>query len=163
MLSLRHGMQKIGVTILVVSALVACFNRTSFYHFHAIDLDGWDRIDFQEYEVKALEEDGYYVEEIGVRTSTAYPFQSLNLIVKQDIISTTKSHPNRFRCDTLRIDIYDSWGKPKGKGVDLYQHMIPLKTLPLKAGDSLSVRIAHGMKVFSVKGVSDVGLKITRQ
>ena len=50
-------MQKIGVTILVVSSLVACFNRTSFYHFHAIDLDGWDRIDFQEYEVKALEED----------------------------------------------------------------------------------------------------------
>ena len=58
-----------------MSALVACFNRTSFYHFHAIDLDGWDRIDFQEYEVKALEEDGYYVEEIGVRTSTAYPFR----------------------------------------------------------------------------------------
>ncbi|MBO4658213.1 MAG: gliding motility lipoprotein GldH [Prevotella sp.] len=160
---LRRNIITITVAILVVTVAVSCFDRTTFFHYHAIDLEGWERMDFKEYEMNALEEDGYYVEEIGVRTTTTYPFKRLNLIVKQDIISTTSTHPSRFRCDTLCIDIYDSWGKPKGKGIDLYQHVVPLKTLPLKSGDSLSVRIAHCMTTFSVKGVSDVGLKITRQ
>ena len=51
----------------------------------------------------------------------------------------------------------------KGRGVDLRQHVIPLKTLSLKAGDSLSVRISHDMSAFTLQGVSDVGLKVTRQ
>ena len=160
---IRHHFPKIAVAVLVTFVFPSCFDRTSFFNYHAVDLDGWDRTDFQEYHVDPVASDGYYVEEIGVRTTNAYPYQRLHLVVKQDIISTIGKRSGRFRCDTLHIDIYDGWGKPKGKGTSLYQHVVPFKTLPLKAGDSLSVRIAHDMQVFSLTGVSDVGLKVTRQ
>ena len=159
---LRH-FTKVAVGILLTATFVACYDRTSFFNYHAINLDGWDRTDFQEYQVNAISEEGYYMEEIGVRTTKAYPYQQLHLIVKQEIISTTGTHPNRFRRDTLHIDIYDSWGKPKGKGIDLFQNVVPFKTLPLKAGDSISLQIAHDMKALSIKGISDVGLKVTHR
>ena len=154
---------KVAVALLATATFAACFDHTTFFNYHAIAPEGWDKPDFQEYNVDPIETDGYYVEEIGLRTSSAYPFRRIHLVVRQDIISTTGTHPSRFRCDTVRVDIYDSWGKSKGRGVDLRQHVIPLKTLSLKAGDSLSVRISHDMSAFTLQGVSDIGLKVTRQ
>ncbi len=154
---------KVAVALLATATFAACFDHTEFFNYHPIDTEGWGRNDVQEYHVRPVAADGYYVEEVGVRTSAEYPYRRLNLIVRQDIVSTNGSHLSRSRCDTLTIDVYNSWGKPEGKGVDLFQHVIPFKTLSLKAGDSLSVRIGHDMQAYTLKGVSDVGLKVTRQ
>ena len=118
---------KVAVALLATATFAACFDHTTFFNYHAIAPEGWDKPDFQEYNVDPIETDGYYVEEIGLRTSSAYPFRRIHLVVRQD------------------------------------QHVIPLKTLSLKAGDSLSVRISHDMSAFTLQGVSDVGLKVTRQ
>ena len=150
----------IAVAILATAAFVSCFQNIGFYEYRAVDIDGWDRNDFVDFRIHAAQEDGYYTEIIGVRADRAYPFKSLQLIVSQNIVSTTKVRKSIFKSDTLNVDIYDDEGMMAGSGVNLHQYEIPFKSLRLEKDDSLYLTIHHNMNRRRIKGISDVGVKI---
>lgn len=155
-------MATMATALLATVMVVACFQSTAYFRYFSTNIKGWQRDSVLHYHVPAVEENGYYVEEIGVRACKQYPFRQLSLVVDQKVISTNDSHSNIFKTDTLTFDIFDEMGKIKGKGVNLYQIVIPFKSLKLQKGDSISMDIHHNLSRFSVNGISDVGLKVTK-
>ena len=153
----------IAVASLATATFVSCYQNTSFYQYHSTDIKGWERSDFLEYHVSPVSQKGYYVEEIGIRTATTFPYRNLSLVVNQHVVSTTGQQTGRFRSDTVVVDIFDENGRLLGQGANLKQYVIPFKSLKLEVGDSLSIRIHHNMKSIAVPGVSDVGVKLTYQ
>lgn len=152
-----------GIVFLVMAVLTSCYQNTTYYHYHSTNMDGWDRFDFLEYQMPPVTLDGYYVEEIGLRTNSQYPFRQIILVVNQCVVSTTSRMPGKFKSDTIVVDVYDQQGHPLGDGVAVRNHVIPFKSLKLQTGDSLSVKIKHDMRQTTLQGVAGVGLKITRQ
>ena len=150
-----------AVAIFATATFVACFQNTAYYHYHSTDADCWDRFDFLEYHVPAVGQEGYYVEEIGIRFSEQYPYGQLGLVVNQTVVHTLSKRLGRFKSDTLLVDLYDQAGRPAGDGINLRQVVIPLKSVKLEKGDSLALSIQHNMKNTAIKGVSAIGVKVT--
>ena len=153
----------VAVAFFATATFVSCYQNTAYFKYFPIKIEGWEKADFLEFIVPSVSLGGYYVEEIGVRTSRDYPYRQLSLAIDQKIISTTGEQPTRVKKDTIIVDIYDEEGRVEGRGVNLRQHNIPFKSFKLYPGDSIVMRISHGMQRLSVKGISDVGLKVTRQ
>ena len=146
---------------LMLTAIVACYQQTAYFNYQSTAIDGWHKSDVLQFAVPSVDEEGYYVEEVGVRVNAEYPYRQLALVVNQEIISTRPKKNVCFKTDTLVLDIYDEEGRAIGKGVNLRQYVIAVRQLSLKAGDSLSVSIKHHMQQSSISGVADVGIKVT--
>ncbi len=101
---------------------------------------------------------GYYSEEIGLRISEGYPFMKLNLIVEQTIMPSRQT-----RSDTIQCNLIDQQSNVKGKGISSYQYRFPLTTLELKEGEQLYIAVRHDMKREILPGISDIGIRLTRQ
>lgn len=151
------------IAVLVMAAMTSCFQNTTYYHYHSTNVEGWERFDFLEYQMPPVATSGYYVEEIGLRTNSQYPFSQITLVVNQCVVSTTNRTPGKYKSDTIVVDVYDQQGHPLGDGVAVRTHVIPFKSLKLQTGDSLSVKIKHDMRQTTLPGVAGVGLKVTRQ
>ncbi len=152
-----------AAAFVVVAMVMACYPRTAYFRFFSVDVNGWDRDSVLQYNVRAVKEKGYYVEEIGLRANVDYPFQKLSLVVDQTIISTSMEHGNIHLSDTMTIDVFDQMGRLEGRGVNLKQIMVPLKSVELEKDDSISVSIRHNMRRLKLNGITDVGLRVTRQ
>ncbi len=150
-----------AVAILATATFMSCFQYTAYFRYCSTESEGWNRFDFLEYRVPAIGQEGYYVEEIGIRYNERYPYRQLGLVIDQTVVHTASKRMGRYKSDTLRVDLYDEDGKPRGEGANLKLLVIPLKSVKLEQGDSLSVRIRHNMKKTTVKGVSAIGLKVT--
>ena len=148
----------IAVAVIATATFASCFQKTHFFEYKSINIDGWERNDFVDYRVKAVEEDGFYTEIIGVRANNDYPFKTLSLIINQNVVSNTNMRRNSFKSDTLTIDIYDNEGMINGSGVNLHQFEIPFKTMKMQKGDSLYLTIRHNMSRRVIEGISDVGV-----
>jgi gliding motility-associated lipoprotein GldH len=141
----------------VALAFVACDRDTIYYHYESTPLDGWERNDtlfFQDIVVKASSN---YKEEIGLRINDDFPFQSLFLVVEQEI-----RPQHLFRTDTLNCRLIDKNGTVKGRGLSYYQYNIHLTSLRLNAGDTLDVRIRHFMKRESLPGIANIGVRLSK-
>ena len=107
---------------------------------------GWDKTDTLFFEVPPVKEAGTYQEEIGIRTDLDYPFQSLALVVAQEI------HP---KGDILQ--------KERGNGISRFQNVIYLSDIQLEKGDSLRICITHNMRREMISGLSDIGMILTKK
>ena len=125
---------------------VACQQKTVYNHYEHTPLSGWER------------NDGQYREEIGLRISGAYPFMGLNLVVEQRVMPSGDT-----RRDTLNCTVIDDKGNAKGRGVSHYQYLFHLTTLSLHKDDRLYIAIRHDMKREILPGISDIGVKLSRQ
>ena len=108
-----------------------------------------------------LAEDGSYLEEVGFRTSTRYPFTKFCLVVDQTIFHPTgKKLQVTHRSDTITCHVSDENGKPQGDGLDIFQYVIPFRQEELSAGDSIHVSVTHGMQRTAITGIVDVGIRL---
>lgn len=93
-----------------------------------------------------------------IRTGTDYPFRNIYLFV------TTISPGGKSISDTLQYYLADEKGNWKGKGFgDIKEITLPYKTniyFPQKG--TYQFRIMHGMRMEDLKGVYDIGLRISR-
>lgn len=97
-------------------------------------------------------------EEVGLRNTTAYPYQEFSIIVCQQVI------PSGFqRKDTICFKMADGEGNYQGNGMNLFQHSLPLPDLLMNEGDSLHVSIYHCMKRENVSGIADIGFTLKRK
>lgn len=159
--NLRNKTIILAAAVIAAAFLNACYQRTAYFHYHSTPLDGWNRQHQLTYEVSPVTHPGYYVEEIGVRTTAQYRYQQLFLVVEQFVVHTANHQMGKMKSDTICIDIYDSKGRPQGTGISTHQLIYPLKSLKLETGDSLVMRIRHNMHAISPNGIAAIGLKLT--
>ena len=137
---------------------MACKNKTTYSHYEHVPIAGWEKNDTLSFSIEPIKQGGRYQENIGIRINGAYPFMGLTLIAEQTIFPSMESHS-----DTLNYELIDEDGNMKGKGISHYQYNLPLKTLSLQEGDSLSINIRHDMKREILPGISDIGITLTKE
>ncbi len=135
---------------------LSCDNRTIYSHYEHTPLQGWEKNDALDFGT-VIPQDGYYLEKVGVRINSDYPFMGLTLIVDQTFYPSMQTI-----CDTLDCSLVGKDGNRKGQGISHFQYEFPLKTLGLNEGDSVSVRIHHTMKREILPGISNIGVILQR-
>ena len=142
----------------VAVALCSCNSDVVYDKYNHTPLAGWEKNDTLAFDVPAMKETGRYRLELGLRTSTMFPFTGLSLVVEHIVESG-----HMLYTDTLNCRLADDKGNVLGKGVSCFQYSFIVSDIDLRKGDSLHVCVRHIMKREIMPGISDVGLKITRR
>ncbi|WP_253952404.1 gliding motility lipoprotein GldH [Xylanibacter muris] len=146
------------MVITVAAALMSCNRNTVYDHYEHTPLKGWERMDTLMFGIGPMASAARYNQEIGIRISGEYPFMSVSLIVEQHVFPA-----GTVRCDTVDCHFIGNDGMIKGRGVGSFQYMFPFAVSDLNEGDSIAVYIRHNMKRETLPGISDVGLRVSRQ
>ncbi len=140
----------IRIAFTVAMAVMASCNRKTVYsHYLSVDLQGWQKTDSLSFTVQPIPATAVYEPVLGLRVSTLYPFANLSLVA--NIVT-----PQTQRSDTLSYTLINKNGNWSGQGVIYNQYTAPLPSLYLFEGDTVRVYVKHNMRVFSLKGVSDI-------
>jgi gliding motility-associated lipoprotein GldH len=93
-----------------------------------------------------------------LRTAASYPFRNIFLFV------STTSPAGKTITDTLQYMLADEKGKWYGKGFgDVHELYLPFKSsVYFPAKGIYSFKIRHGMRIETLKGVYDIGLRIEK-
>ena len=150
--------KKLLILLTVALALASCNRKTIYSHYEHTPLDGWEKNDTLVFSVPPVKYDGVYREMIGLRTSSAYPFMGLTLVVEQEVWPSGLT-----RSDTLWCRLVDSDGNIQGEGISNFQYNFQLLNLRLNSSDSLRVTVRHNMKREILPGISDIGLTLTKK
>jgi gliding motility-associated lipoprotein GldH len=141
----------------VALAMTSCNRKAVYSHYEHTSIEGWDVSDSLRFDIPPVAMDGDYVESLGLRINSVYPFMGLTLIVEQ-VVYPSQTH----YVDTLRASLMDHEGDRKGQGVCRFQYDFALRTVPLHANDSLHFCVRHNMRREMLTGVSDVGITLFR-
>lgn len=147
-----------ALLLLLSIATVACRPRPAAYQYCTTPVEGWEPGDTLRYHIDTLRRSGRYQMSFGLRTSTltAYPFQSLWVVVRQDW-----SNPKFSRTDTVEFKLTDDHGNTTGHGISFYQFTQNQQAYTLPAGASADIRIHHIMRREMIPGISALGVKLT--
>ena len=144
----------------VALSMSSCSRKTIYSHYEHTPIDGWGwgQSDTLYFSVAPVREGGVFAEQIGIRMNTAYPFMGLSLVVRQKTKLSGVS-----RKDTVTVKVTDEDGNYLGRGFSLYEHLQPLPDIKLEDDDSLSICVWHFMRRENLRGISDVGITLTRR
>jgi gliding motility-associated lipoprotein GldH len=153
---------KHGLWLLLIAAVVACScgrkKNVLCFEYHAVPIDGWEQHYAQTYRVDTVSVDGDYDVSVGVRATNFYPFQSLWLLVRQQM-----ADPDTVIVDTVVCTLSDKQGNEQGKGLSLYQHLFHVDDVHLTRGQSATITVSHIMRRSILPGISDVGVLVKRK
>lgn len=146
--------------VFVIGLFLSCEKEKNIlcYSYHAISPIGWEQHDVQSFRLDTVSVEGDYDFLIGLRSTNAYPFQSLWLLIREQA-----ERPDTVASDTLECRLTDRQGNELGDGVSLYQQKFFLKTLHLSEGQVVTVNVSHIMRRPILQGISDVGLIVRRK
>ena len=153
----------INFIFLMVAAFVlaSCFQRTVYDEYAHTPIAGWEKNDTLSFDIPPILTTGYYQENLGLRITGAYPFTGLTLIVNQTIYPANKGKRIE-KTDTVLCQLINQHGENKGQGISYYQYNFPINIYKINRGDSIHIAIRHDMKREILPGVSDIGVKITK-
>lgn len=138
--------------------LAACDRRLVYDRYVSTPLTGWEKNDTLTFDIPPIDSSGTYGAWVGLRTTDAYPFTSVTLIVERHVWPG-----DNVATDTVLCQLADSKGNAAGKGVSYHQYRFALPDAQLAHGDSIHVRIRHDMKREILPGISDVGISLRRR
>lgn len=169
--SATRAASRLSVAVLVLVAVVAvsCIGRKVYDHYEELPVAGWEKNDTIAFLLPPVAQSGLYSLDLGLRTTSQYPFMSLTLVIEKSIIPTDTAtvkplFPSSIKptVSTLSCRLMDSRGHAKGQGINYYQYDFHVADLSLSAGDSLRVCIRHDMKREILPGISDLGIQLHR-
>ncbi len=138
--------------------LWGCNDDRTYDRYHDVNVSEWEHNDTVRFAIPR-QWAGRYKMSVGVLANHEYPFQQLSLVVRTHIIPS-----QRTITDTVTIRITDSNGTPLGKpGITSTELLSKVTQFDLKNSDSLYVTINHNMRQESVKGISSVGIRLTKE
>lgn len=152
------GFRLFCVSLFLVAVLASCDKHTVYHSYIPTPVEGWEQNDTLAFNIDTIAEAGTYDLIVGVRTTTAYPFQSLYLLVEQQL-----RNPHKMSLDTLVCRLASSQGDKMGSGISTYQYIYPYKQEKLSAGQSGKIIIRHIMRREILPGVSDIGVSILKE
>lgn len=145
--------------LLLAVAAVSCDRNVYYSENYSLEDGEWSMYDPARYTCPAEDTVSIYNIEFSLRTSTEYPYRNIYLFVLTTFPSGTTI------TDTLHAMVTDEKGRWLGKGTgDIRELTIPFKNdvyFP-ETGD-YHFRVVHGMRDTVLKGVYDMGMRISRQ
>ena len=143
----------VAVALFILSSCLGSIGTYS--HYETIDSRGWQHDDTLTFTAGPVVGDGLFGEELGLRTTSLYPFTQLTVIVSQE------AHPSGYsRTDTLCVSLTDDEGIVLGEGISHYQYSFSMKPAMLADGDTLVVSVRHDMRRTPLEGITDVGFTL---
>jgi gliding motility-associated lipoprotein GldH len=155
-------MRKRKISLLIAGMLLAvitlsCDRSTLFSGNYHLEDKQWSMYDPARYAFPVEDTLSTYNIALSVRTSTDYPYRNLYLFVVTAFPSGTTV------TDTIHATVADEKGKWMGRGAgDLRELTIPYKSnvyFPEKG--EYHIRVVHGMRDTVLKGVYDMGIKVS--
>ncbi|MBO5824434.1 MAG: gliding motility lipoprotein GldH [Prevotella sp.] len=158
-------------TITIAMAFMASCNRNIIYNqYQSTNIDCWSKTDTLLYNIGTLNESGAYSYELGLRTTTTYPFTNICIVVEQENIKK-----NVVTKDTINCELTSSDGNTKSNGrvagiinkkanekwgLGYKQYVFPLASKMITENDSIKIKVYHIMATDSITGISDVGIRV---
>ena len=143
-------------TITIAMALLASCNRNIIYNqYQSTNIDCWKKTDTLLYNIGTLNVSGTYSYELGLRTTTTYPFTNICIVVEQENIKK-----NDVTKDTINCELTSSEGNTKNTGLGYKQYVFPLASKVMAENDSIRIKVYHIMATDSITGISDVGIRV---
>lgn len=142
----------------VAMALYSCNSNVVYNKYNHTPLVGWEKNDTLVFDVPPMKESSRYRLELGLRTSTSFPFTGLSLVIDR-----TVEPGHILYTDTINCRLADDKGNVLGRGVSYFQYNFIVSDINLNKGDSLHICVRHIMKREIMPGISDIGLKISRR
>lgn len=151
---------RIVAILMVVCLLSSCWweNHIIYKGYQATPVEGWEAQNVLNFTIDSVRWAGRYSVVLGLRTTNAYPFQSLWLTVRQQW-----HNPDTTFVDTLKCTIVDEMGNQRGRGISVKQNKYKVCELPLMQGQEGILTVTHIMRRSILEGVSDVGISIEQK
>ena len=143
---------------MLLLVLSACNRKLVYDRYLSTPISGWEKNDTLSYDIRPVSGTDTYDMWLGLRTSEAYPFTAITLIVEQHIYPK-----DTIVNDTVNCKLTDRHGNASGTGVNFHQYRFPVTELQLQDGDSIHIRVRHDMKRERLPGISDVGISLRRK
>ena len=143
---------------MLLLVLSACNRKLVYDRYLSTPISGWEKNDTLSYDIRPVSGTDTYDMWLGLRTSEAYPFTAITLIVEQHMYPK-----DTIVNDTVNCKLTDRHGNASGTGVNFHQYRFPVTELQLQDGDSIHIRVRHDMKREILPGISDVGISLRRK
>ena len=146
--------------------LTSCERNTIYSAAQTIPLEGWNADSAASFSFRVSDLTPAYDIIIFVRHKDDYPYQNLWLIVdlcKSAASADTLPAETICRCDTIEFYLADQRGRWLGSGTGKLKQMPVLYEQSHHFTDTCcTMTIRHAMRDETLRGVNDVGLKITK-
>lgn len=142
---------------MVALITTACHHGVIYNHYEHVDNDGWERTDTMHFYIPRVAESGIYRQQVMLRTNNSLPFQTVNIVVEQDIYPRGEKKRKRIDCRLVEEN-----GHVTGQGISCYQYTFDLDKAELYEGDSLHIYVMHHMKRETMPGITDVGILVAK-
>ena len=153
---IRAAVKRLSFLLLTTLMLCAC---NDVYHNFCSTKGEWKRNDTLRFEFFAPNDskEKYYDARVEIRCTAEYPYKDLWMRIEAD----SKGYSSPY-VDTLHCDIFDEAGRHNGATAGtLYQLSFPISSIPAAYGDTLDISIIHIMDDEILKGVRDVGIRLS--
>lgn len=142
---------------MVVATTTSCNGSTTYNHYEAIKESSWNSGDTLTFNIPPQQQ-GSYALTLGIRATQNYPYKQLVVIMQSTVF------PSRLtRKDTIRCNIADDNGNMTGNnGISSTDYLFHISNENLHTGDSLSIKIHHCMKPDNLAGLTDMGIRLSR-
>lgn len=152
----RVPLFRLAVWLWLACLLCGCDGQTACHTFCALPARGWRPGDTLRFDAVLPDSLRSYRLQVEVRHRGDYPYRNLLLAVSHEAPATP------LRTDTLQLFLADGQGIWIGKGMGgLYQHAIPIEQWRIAGGGTHTFRILHLLPDSLLRGISDVGIKLT--
>lgn len=135
----------------------ACIGETYLHQYQPVGEEGWNKADTLTFPLSPLSADTLFDTHVGLRITPNFPYSKLWLAVRYDL-----KNPDTIYTDTLCLELSDTLGVMKGRGVTRLQYEHPALPLRLKEQQSGQLRIFHLMKKEILPDVCEVGLRLDK-
>jgi len=148
---------KIAAFLLIMLGIFSCTNNEFFFEYHSFTNSEWNRDNPAVFNVNIADNSQPYNVSIELRNDNSYPFSNIWLFVDYKM-------PNgSVRADTISAELADVYGKWYGKGMSLYNLSISYeKMVHFPDTGTYTYSIRQGMRENTLKGISDIGLKVSK-
>ena len=146
------------VLLLAISSLllVACQQNVAFSTFESVPVNGWKAASMVVFYPLVEDSTADYQMQIIIRHTDRYPYQNMWMFV--DVMQDSLL----LRRDTIEAHLANARGEWYGKGMSEYiLPIIYLEHITLPKGE-YTVGIQQGMREESLRGITDIGLKLIK-
>lgn len=160
----RKRQRRIVIAFFCLVITVACRWENLLFSASVSVPQQWTRMDTVEFNISEqlsnistrLTPDRSFRFVVDIRYTRKYAYPDLCLQVRHNVTDSLN-----WQIDTLRCSLYDGKGKPLGKGLaNLYAIEVPYATLVADGGNQVCVQMVHCMADDSLKGITDLGIRV---
>lgn len=147
-----------SIWILLATCLTAACNENTVYHsYQSIPTEGWKKSDTLFFNVPIKDSLALLQLSAEIRNESNYAYRNIYLTVSHNLENSTV-----WKTDTLLLILADKEGKWNGTGWgSLFQSTLPIGSAIVRHPGNYTFKITHGMQDELLKGINDVGVKIT--